>query len=453
MPRRFEAVLIVSLLALLPAIARCQDKFDEAPVEIEKDASFARWPFLADVTAPNVVAPGTKFGSADIPAWVLGKALPDLADVRLADGAGQRVPYALRVLRDVSRQTPIRVERRFDAGPIVKDKAYEESFELAQVPLPGHNEIEIQTAGDDFRRRIQVFGSNTPDFANAQALLPPKTDLVRFQTQGRVVVTNRFPYAHKLFRFLKVRIEADRYNGEPIPTIESVTVFQAETTAGKYVTYPVRFSASHGVRGQGGPATAYTLDLGDEPIFCEKLTLKVRERANAERPFRLQIANRGQVHQEIAGVEWRWRMDGDQQFVELTFPEIRAQNLRLVVTDFDNPPFSFVEGTGTMAVRQITFAWPDAKANFPVTLYFGNLQAAPPRYDLDRQLPIAFDPLPAVCDIGPRRDNPTYSPPPLAFNERNPWAVYVVLTLATLVLAGLLVPLAREMVVKKGTVG
>ena len=453
MPRRFETVLIVSLLALLPALARCQDKFDEAPGEIEKDSSFARWPFLADVTAPNAVAPGTKFGSADIPAWVLGKALPDLADLRLADGDGLRVPYALRVLRDVSRQIPIRVERRFDAGPTVKDRAYEESFELAHVPLPGHNEIEIQTAGNDFRRRVQVFGSNTPDFANAQALLPTKTDLVRFQTQGRVVVTNRFAYAHKLFRFLKVRIDADPYNGEPIPTIESVTVFQAEKSAGRYVTYPVRFSASQGVRGQGGPATAYTLDLGDEPIFCEKLTLMVRERAGVERPFRLQIANRGQVHEEVGGVEWRWRIEGDQQFVELTFPEIRAQNLRLIVTDFENPPFSFVEGTGTMAVRQITFAWPDAKAGFPGTLYFGNLQAAAPRYDFDRQLPAKFDTAPAVCNVGPRRDNPTYSPPPLPFNERNPWAVYVVLMLATLVLAGLLVPLAREMVVKKGTVG
>src|SRR6185295_14946260 len=96
-----------------------------------------------------------------------------------------------------------------------------------------------------------------------------------------------------------------------------------------------------GVRSQGGPATAYDIVLGDEPTICEKLTLRVDGADAVDRPFRLQIANRGQVREDIGGVDWRWRTTQGQHFVDLSFPEVRAQTLRLVITDFVNPQMNF----------------------------------------------------------------------------------------------------------------
>ena len=42
-----------------------------------------------------------------------------------------------------------------------------------------------------------------------------------------------------------------------------------------------------------------------------------------------------------------------------------------------------------------------------------------------------------------QRDNPVYRPEPKPFSERSPWLVYVVLAVAGIVLAAILVSLAR----------
>jgi hypothetical protein len=413
----------------------------------EKAAGLPRWPFVADLVLPKDVPLGTRFGVVELPGPVLGKAQLDLADLRLTDSQGNRLPYARRVLRDSLSQLAVRIERRYDSGPVVKERAFEEKFELAPVPLAGHNDIEIQTPGDDFRRPVQVYGSNTPDFANAQSLLPAKTFLVRFTVQGKLIEVNRFRYAPKEFRFLKVRVDADPHRADDAPTIAGIIVRHTEKTVGKYLTYPVQMGPTQGVRGQGGPGTAYDFILGEEPTICEKLTLKLDRAEIVDRPFRLQAANPGQVRIDIGPVDWRWRKEDGHQIAELSFAEAetRVQTLRLVITDFLNEPLRFTEAKGTMAARQIYFEWPDAaKTPLPLKLYFGYPGASAPNYDLEKRLPEKIDPAPATVQVGARQLNPSYVPPEPDFSERHPWAIYGVLAFASLVLAGLLVPLGKQ---------
>ena len=67
-----------------------------------------------------------------------------------------------------------------------------------------------------------------------------------------------------------------------------------------------------------------------------------------------------------------------------------------------------------------------------------------PRYDLEKQLPAVMDPLPTVVTMAGRQDNPAYQPPPPEFNEKYPWVIYLVLSVACAVLAFLLFRLGRE---------
>ena len=51
--------------------------------------------------------------------------------------------------------------------------------------------------------------------------------------------------------------------------------------------------------------------------------------------------------------------------------------------------------------------------------------------------------MPERLVLGSQRDNPVYRPEPKPFSERSPWLVYVVLAAAGIVLAAILVSLAR----------
>jgi hypothetical protein len=251
---------------------------------------------------------------------------------------------------------------------------------------------------------------------------------------------------------LKVRIDADPYRPGDAPIVTNLIVRHTEKTVGKYLTYPVRIDSEQGVRSQGAPGTAYDIVLGDEPTFCEKLTLMVERTDAAERSFRLQIANRGQVREDIFGVDWRWRTTDGQQYIDLTFPEVRAQTLRLVITDYLNAPLKFSDAKATMAARQLIFESPVGKT-LPLKLYFGYASALDPNYDFEKRLPPTIDPLPSPVELGPRQANPNYIPPEPEFSERHPWVIYCVLGFACLVLAGLLVPLAKQALATAPSVG
>ena len=107
-----------------------------------------------------------------------------------------------------------------------------------------------------------------------------------------------------------------------------------------------------------------------------------------------------------------------------------------------------------MAARDVYFEWPDlAKTPMPLKLFFGNDSAQDPHYDLEKRLPIDFDPPAAAVIIGQRQENPNYVPPERAFSERHPWAIYAVLAVACAVLAGLLVPLVRTAIARAKPAG
>ena len=76
-------------------------------------------------------------------------------------------------------------------------------------------------------------------------------------------------------------------------------------------------------------------------------------------------------------------------------------------------------------------------------LYYGSTRALAPRYDLAARLPAESAWMPSRLVLGMQRDNPVYRPEPKPFSERSPWLVYVVLAAAGIVLAFILVSLAR----------
>jgi hypothetical protein len=131
----------------------------------------------------------------------------------------------------------------------------------------------------------------------------------------------------------------------------------------------------------------------------------------------------------------------------VTFPEGVARRLRLVVTDYRNPPLNVTAVRFSAPVRQVVFARSTDLAA-PLSLYYGNPKAEAPHYDFAASLPVQLMPAPARTILGSAIKNPTYRPGPKPWSERWPWLVYVVLGLASLVLLALLGLLAQTAVAR-----
>ena len=119
-----------------------------------------------------------------------------------------------------------------------------------------------------------------------------------------------------------------------------------------------------------------------------------------------------------------------------------ASRLRLVVTDYRNPPLELRAATVRAAAREVVFAAP-ARAVSGLRLYYGNPKAEPPGYDFARNLPATLVPSPARLSLGSRSENPDYRPEPKPFTERWPWVIYVILGAICLALGVLIISLAR----------
>ena len=115
------------------------------------------------------------------------------------------------------------------------------------------------------------------------------------------------------------------------------------------------------------------------------------------------------------------------------FPETTARQLQLEVVDFRNPPLDIKSVQFVAAAREVIFVRTES-LQMPLRLYYGNLQAEPPHYDIERNLPAQLEVPPLRVQLGDRQPNPAFHPAPLPLTERLPWLIYIVLGAASLAL-------------------
>jgi hypothetical protein len=420
-------------VALALALAAAPLAHAAAPPGAE---SLAAWEWCADVTAPAEERPYADFV---LTPGVFDGARPDLADLRLY-GGDREVPYALRVRhkQDVRQRLNAREFNR----AVNADRSAEVSLDLGEQP-GDYNEIEVATPGREFRRRLRVEAGN--DGKTWSTVLD--RELARFEADGQTLDVRRFTFPPSRFRYLRVRVSPYEGVKDDAPAINAVTVFHEVHVPGDYRTLPAILEPRQPVPADGGPGSAWFIRFGDnnELAPCELLTLAV-DGNEFVRAYRLEVANPDEPPQVVATGELRRRPhDADRPLV-ISFPEVTARRLRLVVTDQRNPPLNLTGVQYTAAARQVIYR--PADVGGPLRLYFGNGAARPPGYDFAAALPEELDPKPAEASLGPRQKNPDYQPPPKPLTERYPWAVYVVLGAASLVLLGLLGLLGRDAIAR-----
>jgi hypothetical protein len=200
----------------------------------------------------------------------------------------------------------------------------------------------------------------------------------------------------------------------------------------------------------GAPGSTWFIDFESGATWCQRLHFEVED-ADFARNWELSAEEDDMTFRPLTQGEWRRRPGAAKAPLEIDLPmDVLAKRLRLQIVDDRNKSLNITSATYTAAVRRVIFARADVTA--PLRLYFGNPTAPSPNYDFARNLPEALAPPPARGVLAEGFDknglaaekNPDYQPVPKPWTERWPWAVYLILSTACLVLLAILALLARD---------
>lgn len=393
--------------------------------------SISSWPFFVEVTTSAGV-PGIY--DLMVPLHVMDKSREDLADLRLYDARGREIPYALRIRKEID-------EKREIGGHVFNQatvgRASEVSVDLGESPGE-HNEVEIETAGNNFRRRVDLEGG---DSGKEWHTLRTSEVIFSFESQNKLVESNRVSYPASRYRYLRARVFADELTDEQAPEVTGLKAVMAVHQRGELTTWSVSIPQFELNRRQGAPASSWTLDLSAR-VPCDRIALEVADESFS-RPFQLEAIDDLQNIRLIASGDLTRRIGEARRPLVITFDEEQyARKLRLSIIDYSNQLLTISSITASAPARQLVFELKEAPVQ-PLHLLFGNTKATVPHYDFEQDLRARLGTKPTRTQVGAISNNPEFKPEPLPLTERIPWLIYVVLAASSLALALILISLAR----------
>jgi len=408
----------------------------EPPKDARTAESVSAWRFFAEVHL--VAAEDEPLIDFVLPPSVFDAARVDLADLRLYDAQLRDVPYALRVRSQVDTTEAV-AAKEFNRVPGPSGTS-QLALDLGEQPIE-HNEVEIQTPGRNFRRRVLLEGS---DDGEAWSKLAQR-DLVHFPSGEKAFIDKTLSYTPSRYRYLRMTLSRDPQNDTEAIEIGTVIVRRRVKIPGELDVRAVAVSERKPVRAEGGPGSSWVIDLQGKDVPVDRLLVTVADEAFV-RNYSIEASGPAEANERFWWVTngvWQRRAGEPQRDLVAEFgQEIRAARLRLVVTDNRNPALR-LESVRAAAPARVIIARQTEAATGPWRLYFGNPKAEAPNYDFARNLPPRIAPRPDRLRLGPRQENPAYQPEPLPLTERLPWLIYVLLSAAVAVLALLIVNLAR----------
>lgn len=418
------------------AAAEPERASSEPPPDARTVERVSAWKFFAEVHGGGSAR--TPLIDLVLSADVFDAARVDLADLRLYDARLREVPYALRVRNEVDTTDTVPAEE-FNRVP-GPDGTSQLSLDLGEQPTE-HNEIEIQTSGEDFRRRVLLEAS---DDGSAWSKLAER-DVVHFPSGEKAFIDKTLSYTRSRYRYLRMTVARDPQKDTEAIEIGKVIVRRRVKIPGELSVSSVPVGEREPVRADGGPGSRWTVDLQGRDVPVDRLLVSVADEAFV-RDYAIEAAGPAEANERfrrVAGGVWQRRAGEAKRDLVAEFGhEIRAARLRLIITDHRNPPLR-LESVRAAAPARVVIAQRAASPADPWRLYFGNPRAEAPNYDFARNLPPRITPPPDRARLASRQENPVYQPEPLPLTERLPWLIYALLSAAVAVLALLIVNLAR----------
>jgi hypothetical protein len=412
---------IQRLAGLLAAIVLATS----APLPGQTAESVSGWPYFREVS----VEAGDGLAALEIDKEILGVGNGDGTDLRLYDVAGTEIPFALRVLRTSQLAEPRSATEysRSTAG-----RTAELILKLGTDP-DLHNQVQILTQGESYRRQVSVFGS---DDAEEWTLLVAPAFIFRFAVSTGQVLVNRVRYPASRSPFLRIEVSPHDQTDAIAPVIRTAIVQMAIQVQGKEWSLPLVFGGPEQGVNPERPTSTYKIKLpGRLPVQAIRFKTPVEP---FSRSFQLEsIENDKIAPLTVAAGRLVRHETAASSDTMMRFGEVLSRELRLTVADDGSPPLELGQPVIVGAVRQLVVDLGAAEGG-PLRLYYGNPAASSPEYKTpdDQPWSLAED-LPQLS-ASAEQSNPGYVPPAMSLPERAPWLVYVVLAVVCLALTAIL---------------
>ena len=360
----------------------------------------------------------------------------DLATCDYSILANREIPYAIRIRKEIDEveEFEARLFNFAQAGASTSEASVDLGEDAGE-----HNEVEIETSGTNFRRRVVVEGSDT---GNEWRLLNNNGVLLNFLSQNDAVESNRVSYPASRYRYLRVRVQRDELVDNQAPRITGVKAMLAVREKGQLSTWSVPVPSYQLLRNQGAHASAWTIDLGGR-VACDRLALEIDD-TSFSRPFQVEDVDDLENVSLIATGTLTRRSDDEVKPLVIIFDqEERVRKIRLQITDYSNPTLNITAIQASAPARQLVYELKEP-ASQPLRLYFGNASVPAPHYDFENELPSKLSSEPAHSALGNVLGNPEYKPEPLPLTERIPWLIYLVLAASSIALLLILLSLGAH---------
>ena len=313
----------------------------------------------------TIDVPAAGLVRVNVPPETLDAARPDLADVRIADGAGREVPYlidrpmprresALRSqeLRTALEPTATRITLTTGTRSVLKGVTFE------------------TPAGVEFIKAVGVEGSH-----DGATWLQLATNKPIFRMAGGAANPN-VSFSEGVWEFLRVTIDNSR---TPAVPFTGVLLQVAETNA-PAEPFPLTIKT----RDESFGVTRFSVDLGamnltvaslgietTDPLFVRPVTIAVPELANDN------ISEQTLCARSIYRVDFNGKVESQ---VEIPIDkQILGRELIVLIDNGDSPPLVINAVHGSRRVTNLLFF---AREPGRYQLLSGNSQCAAPRYDL-----------------------------------------------------------------------
>ncbi|KKU51578.1 MAG: hypothetical protein A3F26_02015 [Candidatus Ryanbacteria bacterium RIFCSPHIGHO2_12_FULL_47_12b] len=391
------------------------------------DFDRALWQFKKRIE--GVSSPG--FVLLDLDEEVFNGAKENFSDIRIVSDNGGEVPFTFAPQGDRSQISNLPA-RMFDLS-FREGESTEFTVDLGSAGQ-FHNNVTIGTPSENFRRVVEIEGSND---ASSWRTLTKKGQIFDFTVRDERpahVEDTTIDYPESTVRYLRVKILD---HGEDPLRVEGVTVSLHVNTAAKETVFQPEISAVENSKDQ---ATEIIADLGGKGIPTRRARFSIGGE-NFNRRVDVSASNDRQSGWRFVGSGVVFRTDTSKfqgENIEFYYPETQTQFLKFSIYNRDDQPLD-IRGLQVFGVvRTLVF---NASEESSYTLFYGNTEARRPQYDIERLFPYLEEGSMSRVSLGPQEKNSDYSPPLPPLTERNKFLLPTALGVIVAILAFLLLRL------------
>jgi hypothetical protein len=402
-----------------------------------------QWKYQAAVTVEDGTGQYCKLA---LTPDIYNAARGDLGDIRLVDVDGEQIPYVLAKPKDITKRQkyrPVMINRSTGA-----DKAAMITLDFGKQVIK--NSIEVETAGNNFRRVVKVEGSN--DNTNFFTLVEHAyVFAVSFDRRFEQIDLPANDYRYLRIAVLPMATE------EKAPVINEVRAFKiGESFAERQPVETALIEHSEDEKNNSSiyiydlaycrlPVSEIELDIADDSFYryvtvegrdAEKRKIKIDSEDNRQRFKEVEVRWQRIINDTI----YRYTAaDGQKrESLILRIPSGRRvyRYIRIAIKNYDDRPVIVNSASANMIAHKIVF---ENKDNAAPVLYVGSESARAPQYDLEHRLSNPLQVKAAMAKLSGITSNPLFGQAeekPIAWTEKHKVLLLIVMVVVALVLGG-----------------